>query len=293
MQLITKAQESVIIISPWINAQAVDREFLRMLQAAALRSVVTVIGWGIADHEAIQDRPTSPELLRTLGEIRDNQGRQAVIVWWLGKQHRKTLIVDRQTMLSGSHNFLSYRGDFNVRGEEAFEVRVADAVADARSQIRPLFESAVRIKVAEAAGAAKPIVADYTAALRTLFVTSGSDVAFELVESVFSRQMFSPLDLRAFASDFLALANHPWRVGDVEPAVIAHVTKLRDDAQSAMMAGTKPTASMPQIAALPSAQPPDAPAMAASAPTSATPPVSSQSLAEKLKSLGNRLRGHG
>jgi len=49
----------------------------------------------------------------------------------MGNSHAKEIVVDRKIHMSGSHNWLSYRGDRLPRGETVHQVTNTDLVQEA------------------------------------------------------------------------------------------------------------------------------------------------------------------
>lgn len=144
LELIQNAKNQIVIISPWMSDAVVDDEFIGMLQDAANRGVTTLIGWGIAQSENYEDRPPSFSVINKLNRISDPEGRPAVMTWWIGNQHRKNVMVDGSSILTGSHNFLSYRGDFKARGEEAIFTTEPQVISEVSANTKQLFSQAAQ-----------------------------------------------------------------------------------------------------------------------------------------------------
>jgi hypothetical protein len=107
-----------------MNEQVVDQEFLSILEKRVQQGIRILIGYGISRDESREDRPVSPELLLRLYNILTPQGTPGVIAAWLGNSHAKEVVIDRKLHFSGSHNWLSYRGDRFPRGETVYQVTV-------------------------------------------------------------------------------------------------------------------------------------------------------------------------
>lgn len=144
LQEIQSTKRSLIIVSPWMNEGVLDKEFRGYLADIAKRGATTLLGWGIARDPTLEDKAPSQALLDGLGEIVDPSGAPAVIVWWLGNQHTKEVLVDGETHLLGSHNWMSYRGDRFWRGESTYVVTVPETVAKASNHVSGLFSAAAR-----------------------------------------------------------------------------------------------------------------------------------------------------
>jgi len=139
MQVIEHTQHTLLIISPWITSEVVDRDFKKRLGELAQRGVLVVIGWGIARDYGLEERVPPQSLLDSLRAIHTPDGVPAVVVWWLGNQHRKDVLADYAVYMMGSHNWLSYRGDRLPRGETTFYATQAELIRQAADYIGPLF----------------------------------------------------------------------------------------------------------------------------------------------------------
>jgi hypothetical protein len=131
LDVLQEAQELIIIYSPWMNKQVVDDEFIALLQRQVQKGVRILIGYGIGRDQSREDRPVPPDLLQRLHAVQTPEGTPGIIAEWLGNSHAKEVIVDRKVHLSGSHNWLSYRGDRFPRGEIVYKVTVAAQVEEA------------------------------------------------------------------------------------------------------------------------------------------------------------------
>lgn len=114
-QAIETAKEQILIVSPWIRAAVIDREFVNLLKVALKRGVKIIIAYGIGirndDSDAIAIKAL--EGLRSHGEI---------LLVRLGNTHAKVLIKDRDWVVITSFNWLSFRGDPHrpIRDERGF-----------------------------------------------------------------------------------------------------------------------------------------------------------------------------
>jgi len=131
LKALQRACEQIIIYSPWINEQVVDNEFLALLESLVQKGVCILIGHGIGRDENKEERPIPPHLQQRLRAIQTAEGTPGVIVEWLGNSHTKEIIIDRNIHFSGSHNWLSYRGDRFPRGETVYQVTIAPEVEKA------------------------------------------------------------------------------------------------------------------------------------------------------------------
>lgn len=141
LNTIKSAQQNIFIYSPWVTSEVVDSEFIKILQNRADSGVWTAIGHGIARKQEEEDRPVPPELEDKLRQVKTPEGLSAVQIFWLGNSHAKEVIVDGKIHLSGSHNWLSYRGDRLPRGETTCKVTIPDLVKEAKEYMANRFQS--------------------------------------------------------------------------------------------------------------------------------------------------------
>ena len=114
-----------------MSQAVVDEQFLQQLQQLANRGVWILIGHGISRQQENEDRPIPLEVEEKLRLVKTPNGLPAIQVFWLGDSHVKEVIVDRRIHLCGSHNWLSYRGDYLPRGESVYKVTIPDQVQEA------------------------------------------------------------------------------------------------------------------------------------------------------------------
>ncbi|MDJ0515992.1 MAG: hypothetical protein QNJ74_06890 [Trichodesmium sp. MO_231.B1] len=135
------ATQQILIYSPWVTEEVVDKEFMQILQKLANNGVWILIGYGIAEKQEEETKPMSPQVEEKLLTIRTPEDLPAAQIFWLGNSHAKEVLVDRKVHLSGSHNWLSYRGDRNFRGETVYKVTNADTVRSAYEYLQGRFQS--------------------------------------------------------------------------------------------------------------------------------------------------------
>ncbi|NEQ39363.1 MAG: hypothetical protein F6K40_25155 [Okeania sp. SIO3I5] len=135
------ATQQILIYSPWVTEEVVDEEFIQLLQKLANNGVWILIGYGIAEKQEEETKPMSPQVEEKLLTIRTPEDLPAAQIFWLGNSHAKEVLVDRKVHLSGSHNWLSYRGDRNFRGETVYKVTNADTVRSTYEYLQGRFQS--------------------------------------------------------------------------------------------------------------------------------------------------------
>ncbi len=140
-EVLNLAKSQVLIYSPWVNQAVVNEKFLTLLQKLANRGVWILIGHGIARRQEDEDKPIPPEVEKKLRAIKMPDGLPSVQVFWLGDSHVKEVIVDKEIHLCGSHNWLSYRGDYLPRGESVYKVTIPHEVQEAYEFLANRFQN--------------------------------------------------------------------------------------------------------------------------------------------------------
>ena len=131
-----KGQRRVVIISPWITAQVIDKRAIASVRALLDRGCRLFIGYGIDENRPT--KPIPPELSK-LAETHPNFD----LLDFEGT-HEKILIKDDEYIVVGSFNWLSYRGDANrkLRREISFKVNDAAFVEKQFAPIEARFRQA-------------------------------------------------------------------------------------------------------------------------------------------------------
>ncbi|MEH2152922.1 hypothetical protein [Nostoc sp.] len=140
-EVLNSAKSQILIYSPWVNQVVVNEKFLTLLQKLANRGVWILIGHGIARQLEDEDKPIPLEVEKKLRAIKTPDGLPSVQVFWLGDSHVKEVIVDKQIHLCGSHNWLSYRGDYLPRGESVYKVTIPHQVQEAYEFLANRFQN--------------------------------------------------------------------------------------------------------------------------------------------------------
>jgi hypothetical protein len=140
-EVLNSAKSQIFIYSPWVNQAVVNEKFLTLLHKLANRGVWILIGHGIARRQEDEDKLISPEIEKKLRAIKTPDGLPSVQVFWLGDSHVKEVIVDKQIHLCGSHNWLSYRGDYLPRGESVYKVTIPHQVQEAYEFLANRFQN--------------------------------------------------------------------------------------------------------------------------------------------------------
>ncbi|TCI60812.1 phospholipase D-like domain-containing protein [Exiguobacterium sp. SH3S1] len=112
-----QTQKKMLMVSPWISSSVMDREMFDRLEKFAASGKTLYISWGIAKQIKYEDRAPNAELIQRIRSIKHKDGTPAIFIRWFGNQHNKEIVLDKKTLLLGSFNWLSYRGDYNLRHE--------------------------------------------------------------------------------------------------------------------------------------------------------------------------------
>ncbi|MCC5603926.1 hypothetical protein [Nostoc favosum] len=140
-EVLNSAKSQILIYSPWVNQAVVNEKFLTLLQKLANHGVWILIGHGIARRQEDEDKLIPPEVEKKLRAIKTPDGLPSVQVFWLGDSHVKEVIVDKEIHLCGSHNWLSYRGDYLPRGESVYKVTIPHQVQEAYQFLANRFQN--------------------------------------------------------------------------------------------------------------------------------------------------------
>ena len=106
---ITNAQQRVMIISPWIAAKVVNRDFVRRLEQLLERRGSVYIGYGISTDETQDLHPRDRAAREDLRQLADKYSNFYFVR--LGNTNAKILIKDSEFAAVTSFNWLSFKGD--------------------------------------------------------------------------------------------------------------------------------------------------------------------------------------
>jgi len=137
-----KAEQRVVVISPWIRRAVVTREFLTMIRRAVDRGVWVFVGYGLGEDDK-NEKPRDIEARKDLAKLAADSER--FILRRLGNTHAKILIKDRDFFVISSFNWLSFKGDPNqtFREEWGTFVAVPSVVEEYFQRIRSRFTAGV------------------------------------------------------------------------------------------------------------------------------------------------------
>jgi hypothetical protein len=128
---LTGSKSRLMIVSPWITHQVIDRMFVTSLEALLRSGVDVTIGYGLADGDvgkandkAKQKLAITPPAEKELASLERRFDNFKLI--FLGNTHRKLLVSDAKFAVVTSFNWLSFRGDPNKKARDEFGYLVTE-----------------------------------------------------------------------------------------------------------------------------------------------------------------------
>ncbi|WP_321947860.1 phospholipase D-like domain-containing protein [Paraburkholderia sp. J10-1] len=127
---LSETSERLLIISPWVRAQVVDKTFRESLEKLLKKGVKIHIGYGLAEEDGSKKQK---DAARSKLPISDSTKRDFdrlartytnFKVYFVGNTHRKHLVSDQRFAIVSSFNWLSFKGstDDRARDELGFMV---------------------------------------------------------------------------------------------------------------------------------------------------------------------------
>lgn len=108
LNALEEAEHRLLIISPWIRANVVDKEFIEKIAACAGRGVEITIAHGLGRRDK-GERDKDKEARQALEALQSSYPNLRVV--WKGNTHAKVLLVDDRFFVTTSFNWLSFKGD--------------------------------------------------------------------------------------------------------------------------------------------------------------------------------------
>lgn len=126
------AQNSVIIVSPWIKAGGLNNQILGRIEKALQRKIQIIIGYGIGEKE-----DSDKWILNKLEEVQKKKYGQYLKVVRLNNTHEKVLMKDNEFMVITSFNWLSFKGDpeKGFRQETGYYTESKDTIAQMKQSL--------------------------------------------------------------------------------------------------------------------------------------------------------------
>jgi hypothetical protein len=137
-------KERLIIVSAFLSTDVVDTEFLKKLGAALARGVKVWIAYGLSGHGGREgDREQGHDWKDAEAGLARLQKKypEAFQLKDLGNTHEKILLRDNDFVVSGSFNWLSFRGDRRprFRYEDALQVNVPAIIEEYFKEVTARF----------------------------------------------------------------------------------------------------------------------------------------------------------
>ncbi|MDY7008244.1 MAG: phospholipase D-like domain-containing protein [Cyanobacteriota bacterium] len=129
-----EAKNRLMIVSPWIKANVVDKEFISTLEATLKRKVKVYIIYGIKGSNPQNDSQS----IKQLNNLEANY--KNITFQRTENSHRKQIICDDKFAIVTSFNFLSFRADFNLTYRDELGVILRD-----KQTIEDLFNSGINL----------------------------------------------------------------------------------------------------------------------------------------------------
>lgn len=142
-QSFKETRKKMLMVSPWVSEKVIDNEMFKTLERFAQENKTMYISWGIAKTYSKETRKPSEGLVKRIQNIKHKDGTQAIFIRWFGNQHNKEIIIDDKTLLLGSYNWLSYRGDYDLRQESVIEVGDSEIISSTTEFIEENFITAL------------------------------------------------------------------------------------------------------------------------------------------------------
>lgn len=144
------AQHTLLMISPWLNQGAIDKEMTEWFDdaLASKNKLKIYIGYGI---ERLPEQPQSPKDRRQMNALRhleaiSRRHNNRLKLFEIGNTHEKIIVVDHAYGIIGSFNFLSFNPKFErgpgVRRELSYRISQPDDVRDLADHVFQTLEEA-------------------------------------------------------------------------------------------------------------------------------------------------------
>lgn len=132
LDALDNAQNTVVIVSPWIKSGGLNNDILGRIERALQRRVQVIIGYGISKKE-----DSDKWVLQRLSDFQNKQYGKKLHLIRLSNTHEKVLIKDNEYMVITSFNWLSFKGDPNkgFRQETGYYTESKDAIKQMKENL--------------------------------------------------------------------------------------------------------------------------------------------------------------
>mgnify|MGYP004470140823 FL=1 len=132
LDALDNAQNTVVIVSPWIKSGGLNNEILGRIEKALQRKTRVIIGYGISEKED-SDR----WILQRLANIQKKKYGTKLLLIKLSNTHEKVLIKDNEYMVITSFNWLSFKGspDKGFRQETGYYTESKEVIKQMKANL--------------------------------------------------------------------------------------------------------------------------------------------------------------
>lgn len=132
LDALDNAQNTVVIVSPWIKSGGLNNEILGRIERALQRRTRVIIGYGISKKEDSDRR-----ILQRLKDIQKKKYGDKLLLVKLSNTHEKVLIKDNEYMVITSFNWLSFKGDPDkgFRQETGYYTESKEAINEMKANL--------------------------------------------------------------------------------------------------------------------------------------------------------------
>ena len=126
------AQNTVVIVSPWIKSSGLNNEILSLIEKAVQRKTRVIIGYGISEKE-----DSDKWIIERLKSFQEKKYGEYLKLIRLSNTHEKVLIKDNEFMVITSFNWLSFKGDpkRGFRQETGYYTESKEAIAQMKENL--------------------------------------------------------------------------------------------------------------------------------------------------------------
>lgn len=132
LDALDSAQNTIVIVSPWIKSGGLNDEILGRIERALQRGTRVIIGYGISEKE-----DSDKWILQRLIDMRKKKYGVKLLLVKLSNTHEKVLIKDNEYMVITSFNWLSFKGDPNkgFRQETGYYTESKEAIRQMKENL--------------------------------------------------------------------------------------------------------------------------------------------------------------
>jgi DNA-binding MarR family transcriptional regulator len=132
LDALDNAQNTVVIVSPWIKSGGLNNEILGRIERALQKRIQVIIGYGISKKE-----DSDKWVLQRLSDIQKKRYGKNLHLVRLCNTHEKVLIKDNEYMVITSFNWLSFKGDPDkgFRQETGYYTESKDAIKQMKENL--------------------------------------------------------------------------------------------------------------------------------------------------------------